>query len=321
MWFSSKKNKLKHREKGSVPFLRKALPEHKERRVLEKKTEGRNIWGILLLWVVFLGTFVYLFFFSSFILIEKVQILGTNELSEQKVQKFVEDQLIGKQWKFFPKRGYMVVQLKDFETRLRNEFPLLATVSVERIFPNSLRVFVTEQKKIIIWKSSGVSYLVDNDGVTHDSAKALSPENEAYILTLTDTSNKPVAEGERVLDMDYRTFLIDMNQSFFERLGLRLETEYTIVSRFADELRAKTDEGWDVYFSTTIPAETSLSTLSLLFEKELPKEKRVNLLYIDLRAENRAYYTFRDGTNMEVIPTAVTPDAQKQSNKKDTKKK
>lgn len=322
MWFFSKRNTLKHREKGSIPFLRKALPGRRERRVLEKKKkEGRSIWGALLLWMIFCGTLVYIFFFSSFILIERVQIVGTNELSGETVERFAEDQLVGKYWKIFPKRGFVLVRLKDLETRLREEYPLLATVLVERIFPNSLRVSVTERKKIIIWKSLNVSYLVDAEGITHDSTKAFSPENETYLLTLTDTSGKSVTAREKVFDPEYGTFLIDMSQAFPEQLGLGLETQYTIVSRFADELRAKTDEGWDVYFSTTIPVETSLGTLSLLFEKELSKEKRANLAYIDLRAENRAYYTFRDGTNITAVSPTPSPALPKQGDNKETKKK
>lgn len=322
MWFFSKRNAFKQREKGSIPFLRKALPERRERRILEKKKkEGRNVWGALLLWMIFFGTLVYIFFFSSFILIERVQVVGTNELSAETVERFAEDQLAGKYWKIFPKRGFLLVRLKDLETRLREEYPLLATVLVERIFPNNLRVSVTERKKIIIWTSLDVSSLVDEKGMTHDSTKVFSPENETYLLTLTDTSGKSVTAGEKVFDPAYGTFLIDMSQAFSEQLGFGLETQYTVVSRFADELRAKTDEGWDVYFSTTIPVETSLSTLSLLFEKELPKEKRVNLAYIDLRAENRAYYTFRDGTNVTAVSPALPLAPSKQSNNKDTKKK
>lgn len=321
MWFFPKKNKLEHREKGSVPFLRKALPKRRERRGIEKKQEGKNIWGVLSLWMLFFGTLIYLFFFSSFVLIEKIQITGTNELSEQTIQKFVEDQLVGKYWKIFPKRSYSVVRLKDIETNLLVAYPLLATATVQRIFPNNLHVFVAERKKIIIWNSLDASYLVDEDGLTYDSSLALSPENAAYVLTLTDASGKPVVKGEKVFDPNYGVFLINMNEAFPKQLGLELEPHYTIVSRFADELRAKTKEGWEIYFSVNIPIETSLSTLSLLLEKELPVEKRSNLTYIDLRAENRAYYTFRDGTNGEIIPPVVLPDTQKQSDNKETTKK
>ena len=321
MWFPFKRIRPKHRRKRTFHFLRKALPERRDSRTLKKKQNGNGRSGALLfLWIVFYGTLFYLFFFSSFILIEKIETLGTNVISETALQGFVTDQLAGKYWGIFPKRAYFVVRPHILEERLRTTYPLLATISVQCLFPNKLRLLVTERKKIIIWHSLDSSYLVDEDGITHESTQAVSLENEAFVITVTDTSDKPVTIGEKVFDAKYGAFVIGMNELFPERLGLTLEPKYTIVSRFAEELRAKTDEGWEVYFDTDIPIETSLHTLKLLFEKQLPREKRSKLAYIDLRAENRAYYAFRDGTNMEIIPVAV-PDTRVQNDNKDTSEK
>lgn len=321
MWFSSKQIKERHQKKGGIPFLRKALPERREYRTLKKEQKGSNHVAVIFLWILFFGTIFYLFFFSSFVLIEKVQVSGMSEISEESLRGFVEGQLAGKYWGIFPKRAYAVVQPQTLERRLREQYPLLATASIGRIFPNGLHLAVTERKKIILWNSLGLSYLVDEDGITHESTRALSPENETYVITVTDTSDKAVTMGERVFTANYGAFIIDMNEQFPEQLGLALEPRYTIVSRFAEELRARTDEGWEVYFDTSIPIETSLNTLKLLFEKELPPEKRSRLAYIDLRAENRAYYTFRDGTNIEAVPPVIAPDTQAQGDKKDVSKK
>lgn len=322
MWFPFKQIRLKHQKKGTVHFLRKALPEHRDSRTLKKKQDGGRNMLVPFLWIIFCGTLFYLLFFSSFVLIEKVQISGMNAVSETALQGFVSDQLAGKYWGIFPKRAYFFVRPHILEERLRTTYPLLATISVQCLFPNKLSLLVTERKRIIIWHSLDSSYLVDEDGVTHDSTQAVSPENTAFVITVTDTSDKPVTTGEKVFDAKYGAFVIGMNELFPERLGLTLEPRYTIVSRFAEELRARTDEGWEVYFDTSIPIETSLNTLKLLFEKELSPEKRSKLAYIDLRAENRAYYAFRDGTNTtEIIPAVVVPDTQKQSDKKDTSKK
>ncbi len=311
---------MKRQKKKSFHFLRKALPEHRDSRTLKKKQNGngRRI-ALFSLWIIFFGTLFYLSFFSSFVLIEKVEVSGTSVISETSLQEFVADQLAGKYWGIFPKRAYFFVRPHILEERLQREYPLLATISVQCLFPNKLSLLVTERKKIIIWHSLDSSYLVDEDGITHDSTRAVSPENEAFVITVTDTSDKPVTIGEKVFDAEYGAFVIGMNELFPERLGLTLLPQYTTVSRFAEELRAKTDEGWEVYFDTSIPIETSLNTLGLLFEKELPKEKRSKLAYIDLRAENRAYYVFRDGTNIETVP--LDADTKKQSDNKDVPEK
>jgi hypothetical protein len=219
---------------------------------------------------------------------------------------------------------------------LLGEYPLFASVSVTRVFPDGVRVEVTERKKIILWCSGesvlGVSgaaaaggscYLIDEEGRAKDGARAMLPENMPYALSITDLSGKPVTAGEKVFDPQYGAFVVRMNELFPERLGFALEPQYTTVSRFADEVRARTSEGWEVYIGSEIPLESSLNALKLLFEKELPQEKRAKLAYIDLRAENRAYYAFREGENPE-NPESVVPPAAPAEEKKaeaETKKK
>lgn len=298
MWFRSKQAKQRHQESRATRFLRKGLPKRQSHRTVEKK-QGRHIGaGTFFLWVLFFGTLFYTAFFSIFFLIDESQIVGMNEISEGTLRGFVDNQLSRKYFRIFPRQSFFLVRPRDLEGRLRLEYPLLASVSVIRVFPKGLIVEVAERKKIILWNSLGQSYLIDEDGVAHDGARALLPENIKYTLSVTDMSGKAVVLGEKVFDASYGEFVIRVNELFSQQLGLTLEPGYTTVSRFAGELRVRTSEGWEAYFGTDIPIESSLHMLKLLFEKELPQERRAKLAYIDLRAENRAYYAFREGENV-----------------------
>ena len=292
-------------------FLRKGLPERKRYRTVEKKEGWRIGAGTFFLWVLFFGTLFYTAFFSTFFLTGDPRITGMNEISEDVLRGFIDRELSRKYLRIFPRQNFFLVQPQDLEERLRLEYPLLAFASVTRVFPNSLSVEVTERKKIILWYSGDECYLIDEEGVAHDSTRALLPENMPYVLSITDMSQRQVALGEKVFDADYGVFAIQTNELFPAQLGLGLEPRYTTVSRFADELRIKTDEGWEAYFGTGIPIEASLSMLKLLMEKELPKEQRLKLAYIDLRAENRAYYAFREGENLTVVPPPMPVEEKK----------
>lgn len=302
MWFLSKQ---KYREK-TTQFLRKSLPEKRKHRGVEKKHGQHNVVGILLLWILFFGTLFYTAFFSLFFLTGEPRITGMSEISEKTLSDFVDATLAKKYFQIFSRHNFFLVHPKDLENQLRREYPLLASVSVTRVFPDGLRIEVTERKKIILWYSKEQSFLIDENGIAHDSAQALLPENEKYILSVTDMSNKEVALDDKVFDADYGVFVVQVNELFSEQLGMTLESRYTTVSRFADELRAKTNEGWAVYFGTDIQIESSLTVLKLLFEKELSKEQRTKLAYIDLRAENRAYYAYREGEGISA-PVEASP--------------
>lgn len=304
MWFLSKRTKQKQQRTSEAQFLRKGLPERWKYRTVGKKEQwhiGRI--GTVFLWVLFFGTLFYTVFFSTFFLVGEPRITGMGEVSEKVLREFVDSQLSIKYFHIFSRNNFFLVRPKELEEQLHLEYPLLASVSITRIFPKDLSIVVTERKKIILWNSLDRSYLIDEDGRAHDSTRALLPENMQYVLSITDTSNKEVTLGEKVYDASYGTFVIQLSELFPEQLELRLEPRYTVTSRFAGEVRAKTNEGFEIYFGTDIPLESSFNVLKLLFEKELTEEKRLKLAYIDLRTENRAYYAYRVGEN----PTSVSP--------------
>lgn len=296
---------------ASERFLRKGLSEPKHQRRAEKQGPSQVGVGTIFLWILFLGTLFYTVFFSTFFLISEPQITGASVVPEETLRRFVDAQLATKYLRIFSRSNFFWVHQRDFEERLRLEYPLLASVSVKRLFPNKLSIEVTERKKIILWYSLDQCYLIDEDGIARESTRALLPENMQYVLSVTDMSNRQVTLGEKVFDASYGTFIIQMNELFSEQLGLSLEPRYTTVSRFADELRVKTNEGWEAYFGTSIPIESSLDVLQRLFEKELPPELRAKLAYIDLRAENRAYYAFREGENPTVASPPVVVEVKK----------
>jgi hypothetical protein len=241
----------------------------------------------------------------------------------------------------------------DLEKIMLGEYPLLSSASVTRVFPDGMRIAVTERKKIILWcvgepasdvtdatfsdgpvlppaspnrgeSVGGQCFFVDESGIARDASRALLIDNRDAAIFIIDMSGKPVAIGEKVFDSGYGTFVVELNEMFTEQLGIELVPHLTTVSRFANEVRAKTREGWEIYFGTDISIHSSLDALKLLFEKELPKELRAKLAYIDLRTENRVYYAFRTEENTEnsstissVVPEEKVADTKsKKKNKK-----
>lgn len=292
-------------------FIRKGLPVERRHRTVAKKDEWRIGAGTLFLWLLFAGTLFYTAFFSTFFLVGEPRITGMSEVSEATLREFTDTQLSKKYFWIFSRHNFFLVRPRDLEERLRLEYPLLASVFVRRVFPVDLSIEVTERKKIILWYSGDECYLIDEEGVAHNSRQALLPENMKYALSITDTSRRPVVSGEKVFDASYGAFVIQMSELFPEQLGLTLEPRSTTTSRFASELRVKTDEGWEAYFGTDIKIESSLNVLKLLFEKALPKEERAKLAYIDLRAENRAYYAFRAGEAPTAVSSPVVVEVKK----------
>lgn len=303
-------------------FLRKSIP---KRRGRHTSVERKQIFflpiGVFLLWLLFLATLFYTMFFSVFFIIRDVRIVGMQKLSEEILREFAVKQLDGKYFGIFSKRNFFWARPRFLEKRLLEEYPLLFSANVTRVFPGEINISVAERKKIILWCSGEQCFLADEEGKTRNGERALSQENISYAIFIDDMSGKAVATGDKVFDSDYGKFVVQLSESFAEQLGISLEPRFTAVSRFANEVRAKTAEGWEVYFGTDEPLESSLGALQLLFEKELTPEKRAKLAYVDLRTENRAYYAFREGESMENKEAVVSPAPEEKKDEPKKKKK
>jgi len=79
--------------------------------------------------------------------------------------------------------------------------------------------------------------------------------------------------------------IVKIKKDFEKKLDLQLK-EIDIPNQ--SRLNATTGEGWQVYFSLDSDIDLQTTKLNYLLEKELPKENRGALQYIDLRYE-RAY--------------------------------
>lgn len=322
MWFLSKHTTQKRHHKSERHFLRRGLLQRRKKRTLGEQKKNHH-WpvGVFLLWLLFFATLFYTAFFSVFFLIGEVRIIGTSAVSEATIQGFVEQQLNEKYFNLFPRRNFFLARPYTLEKVLLDEYPLLSSASVTRVFPDSMRISVTERNKIILWCSQEQCFLVDEEGMAQDGERALLPENISHAIFITDMSGKPAAIGEKVFDSGYGMFVVDLSEMFTEQLGIALAPRLTTVSRFANEVRVKTSEGWEVYFGTDVPLQSSLNALKLLFEKELPKELRAKLAYIDLRTENRAYYAFRTEENTENKDAVVSPVPEEKKSTESKKKK
>jgi hypothetical protein len=303
-------------------FLRKGIPKRHERRVpIENKKKSHLSVGVFFLWFLFFAALIYITFFSVFFLVSVTQIIGANEVSEETLREFAEKQLDGKYFNIFSKRNFFLMRPRTLETQLLEEFPLLSSAVVTRVFSDGLHIEVAERKKIILWCFGKRCFLADEGGVARNGERALSQENISHAIFITDMSGKSVTLGEKVFDPDYGKFVVQLNDSFQEQLGIPLEPRFTTISRFANEVRAKTSEGWEVYFGTDVPLQSSLDALKLLFAKELPKELRGKLAYVDLRTENRAYYAFRAEEKVENPETVSSPVSQVKASDTESKKK
>lgn len=268
-----------------------------------------SLVGVIFLWSLFVFTLGYIFFFSPFLFITEPLVIGTEFISGEAVAQKVTEEISGKYFSLFPRNSFFLVRPKKIEHFLEEHYPLMLAVSVTRVFPNHLRIRVTEREKIVVWCSGRDCFHIAEDGrVSTLSAAFQEPENLARTITVRDMSEEPMPTGEQVFQETFVPLVTTVDEAFRRVLHVEVLETFTVVSRFADDLRIKTKDGFEVYISTKRPLADSMAALSLLFEKELSPADTKRLRYIDVRTENHIYYVFQDKVEQTSEVPVVSKD-------------
>lgn len=273
---------------------------------------------VFFLWSLFFGTSIYMVLFSPYLALGEPPVEGLERIDESLFQNTVETILSQRYLGSISRNRFFLVQPEDLERRLREQYPLIRNITVKRTFPDTLHISVKERDSLLLWCSADICAHVLEDGSVIPVTDVYQEEaNLSRTIFLKDESGQSFRQGAHVFDPKYALFPGQVRQALLEQLGIETENEMTLTSRFANEQRVKTKEGWEIYFGTELPLEKSLRTLELVLEKEIPAEERPRLSYIDLRIENRVFYRYQDG----VENPQVTPAEEVKIEKKKEKKK
>jgi hypothetical protein len=315
-------------------FREAFFPDRQSRKPLlvREKPNRRGVgWGMISLWTALILVIAYTVFFSDFHSIRKIAVSGTKDVSSAAVDSFVHDRLSGRRLHIFPRDNFFSAPIASLEQEMLIEFPKLSRVSITRRFPDGLSVDIAERDRLLLWCSSGPCYLVNDDGTAAEARFADTEKNQSFLTRIVDESARPVGIGEHVIASETVRNILLLEAGLQERSGVGIVPPFFSPSRVSDEIRIRTDEGWELMVSLDVEPEKTIASLRLVLEKEIPQEKRSSLRYIDLRTENRAFFTYKDsappqdgataeqGGAVAASQSATFPDAG--TKKSDGKKK
>lgn len=286
-------------KKNRRPELEMRAPK-KRRSFFEKKEEelsdplfSRMIFRLLTF--VFIGATFYVLFLSSFLEIKKISLEGIAELKYEDVYRKINESFSGKYFYCIPKNNLILISKNKTKRDLLENFKKISNIDIQKSFPDGIRIKIAERKSLLVWCSGGSCHIIDKNGYAFAVADFESEEvKQNNLLTVRDNSGKVVNIGEKVLDESYIDFVVSLNEKILKETEITIVQEYRTGSRIAEEVKTKTEEGWEIYFSTSLPMKNSIQTLKTFLDKEIDKDKRSKLEYIDLRAENKVYYKFKD---------------------------
>lgn len=274
--------------------------------------------------ICFFGVAAYFLLFAPYLQVSKVDISGTAELKSEDLSELIQQSLTGKYLNFIPKNNFLFVSQNKIENLLKEKYKKIRSVSVEKQFPDTLKVTIDERKGLLVWcQNADHCFMLDENGMAYNEADFNSPElQQNHLLQITDQSNENITIGEKVMDANFEQYLTSLKENI-QKLGVILNDQFVTPSRMAGEIDAQTADGAQLFFSTEFSQDSAQHTLAVMFKKELPLEKLNTVSYIDLRSENTIFYKLNDGQTLDsqqVVGNAVE-SASKIDNKKSSDKK
>jgi hypothetical protein len=288
-----------HHKRGG--FAKKVITP-RESHSLQRKDEKRVVrekfyFVYLFLWVVFTGVSGYVLIFSPLLRLNSIQVNGTVDIPKQEIEQFIQMDMAGKYGGVIPKNNLLTVPRGTVEKDVQDHFKKIRSVEVSRVFPSTLVIQIQERKTLVLWCVNEQCFYIDENGYAYAPMDTVqSSDQPGHFLKITDTSGQAINTDEPILDQEFVRAASDIQGRLQQELGIAVDVECTTPSRFSDNLILKTQEGWTMYINVQLPIEKSLQTLQLLFKKEISPERRQHLKYIDLRTENRVYYSVEGET-------------------------
>jgi len=253
---------------------------------------SRFLFWLLLLG--FLGICAYLLFFSPFLDIEAISVEGNQDIPSEEIVARVEKAIEGRYYNYFSRKNFFLVSKKNIDNALRSNFDRLEVASIEKKFPKTILIKVTERKAELVWCSGGVCYLVDKSGLAYSGVSGNDEElRNSGFLTVIDDSARPIEIGKTKIDAAYIFYLESINDLLKSDPKLDPIESYHTPGMASGEISARTTEGWTLKISSETSSEETKKIIETVFEKELAGEQRMNLDYLDLRVRGKVYYKMR----------------------------
>ncbi|HBO17100.1 MAG: hypothetical protein UR69_C0002G0246 [Candidatus Moranbacteria bacterium GW2011_GWE2_35_2-] len=265
----------------------------KDKKIRHKRSVFlRSLFYFLLISFVIIS--LYTLFFSGFLKITDISLRGMKDLKQEDVIFVANDYLAGNYIGIVPKNNFILVFSGVLEKKILEQFKKIRGVKIEKEFPNRLNIIVDERDSLLVWISGNDKFIIDENGKAYEKADFSSKlilENN--LVSIQDQSNRPVSIGDEILNSEYINFSLNIKNRIEKETDLKIEDQYRTSSRIAEEVIIRTQEGWSIYFNSKLGLNYSIRILKTFLEKQINREQRIDLEYVDLRIEKKIYYKMK----------------------------
>ena len=269
----------------------------------QKRKTGVLIFKRILFWFVFflfIGTAFWTFFLSSAMRIEEIQI-NEVQFNKEQLRTDIREVAENSRFLFLKRDNLLLLPVKKIREKIKGQSNLIRDVRIVRKFPKTILVEIEERVSKAVWCSGDNCMILDERGESFQEISVdKKDELSEYYVIITDTSNKEIFLNEKIIGTDFIEFCEKLPGVIKEKASVAIKPFLRLPSSIAGEVRAETEDGWTIYFSTEKNAFLQAMVLKKILKKKIPKDKRGELEYIDLRLKGRVIFKLKEEEKEEI---------------------
>ena len=288
------KNKTGHklRSKGGLrystkdyvnPFFKKRPQRSRQSRRAPATVKTKVIsFAILAL----LTTAIWLFFYSPYFEIKKVELNGGGRIDTKIIEDIAWRQVKDNFLLVFPQKNIFLFNKNRLLAQLEQKYSF-DHIGINRKLPNTLIVEYSEKMYALIWQEENDFYYIDQTGGVIDNANLLEIEYKDYPIVENRTS-KRIYEDQITLSQENIDYILSLFNELKEYQEL-LKVERYIVDNEQRTIKVKILNGPEIYFNVQEDITRQLKKV-LIIKNEKLQDDFNEKTYIDVRYGESVYY-------------------------------
>lgn len=222
-----------------------------------------------------------------------IRVSGLQTLDERDVRAYLGAALGEKYLLLFPRSSYFLAHTGILAKGIRDAFPAIADVEMEKEFPRTLTVRVTERK---FWgilcntlqdANPVQCAALDETGFAYESA----PLPQGNLLLIVESDRPSLEPGKTRMDEELVREMQALQQKIREAIGGEV-ARFEVRDRVSGEIRARAADGFMIWFKRGDDISNAMRVLKKVLDAEIGN-RRENLDYIDVRFGNKVFYKFK----------------------------
>lgn len=269
--------------------MRKSQYKRRKRKVYKrpkKRFYQKKFFWIIILFFSLLGASIYFFIFSSLFQVKEVEVLGADNSLALQINSFILDNFHPKILSF-PVKSIFLFSEKKVTDEINKNFPIIGSLKIKKYYPNTIKIEFKKRRPVALFCVKECFFL-DKNGIIY--AKIQDGYN---LVSIFPVQKENFHLGERVIPPLRLSKIFKIKDYFNKEFKISIKSfsfqKYSWV-------KAKTMDGWEIFFDLNKDIDTQLQSIGILFQNEIPKEKIKDLEYIDLRFD-KIFYKYRISKN------------------------